>query len=77
MSLHIDRCVCTQRTFADLLQQADAQGLSPPQLAEATGASACCGMCGPYLRRACRTRQVVFDRLLSDDDEPAVEVGCR
>ena len=75
--MHIDRCVCTQMTFDRLLNQRRAQGLSLPQLVEATGASACCGMCGPYLRRACRTGQVVFDRLLSEDDEPAVEVGCR
>ncbi len=29
-------------------------------------------MCGPYLRRAYRTGQCVFDALLEQDDEPAV-----
>ena len=68
--MHIDRCICTQRTFADLIDQARADRLSLAQLPACTGASACCTMCGPYLRRAYRTGQTTFTTLLTDDDEP-------
>ncbi len=68
--MKIERCVCTQRPFAGLLEQARADGLSLRQLAETTGASACCTMCGPYLRRCYRTGQTVFTQLLDQDDEP-------
>ncbi len=70
MALCIDRCICTQRTFADLLALAQTENLTLPQLVRATGASACCTMCGPYLRRACRTGQTVFTQLLDEADEP-------
>ena len=68
--MHIDRCICTQRTFCDLIDEARAEGLSLTQLVETSGASACCTMCGPYLRRAFRTGQTTFAGLLTDDDEP-------
>ena len=68
--MRIDRCICTQRTFCDLIDTARAEGLSLPQLVESTGASACCTMCGPYLRRAFRTGQTTFTCLLAQDDEP-------
>lgn len=68
--MKIDRCICTQRTFADLIDTARIQTLSLPQLIEQSGASACCTMCGPYLRRAYRTGQTTFGQLLAQDDEP-------
>lgn len=68
--MKIDRCICTQRDFADLIDTARAGHLSLTQLVEHTGASACCTMCGPYLRRAYRTGQTTFGHLLSHDDEP-------
>jgi len=68
--MQIDRCICTQRTFCDLIDTARAEGLSLPQLVEQTSASACCTLCGPYLRRAFRTGQTTFGYLLTDGDEP-------
>ncbi|MEO1235479.1 MAG: hypothetical protein AAFX76_01685 [Planctomycetota bacterium] len=68
--MKIDRCICTRRRFADLTEQARDKGWSLPQLVEQTTASACCTMCGPYLRRAYRTGQTEFSALLSQDDEP-------
>jgi len=70
MTIRVDRCICTGLSFAELLELAETRKLSLDQLVEQTGASACCGMCGPYLRRAWRTRETVFFHLLSDDDEP-------
>jgi len=68
--VRIDRCICTGRTFDDLLAEARSRGWSLPQLAEHTGATRGCGLCGPYLRRACRTGELTFDRILTDADEP-------
>lgn len=68
--MKIDRCICTQRSFGDLIDTARSENLSLPQLVETTTASACCTMCGPYLRRAYRTGQTTFGVLLSQDDEP-------
>jgi len=70
-TIHINRCVCTGTTFAALLETAAGRKLSLDQLVEETGASACCGMCGPYLRRAWRTGETVFHEILTDADEPA------
>ena len=75
--MRIDRCICAERTFADLLDQARAGGLSLRQLVEETGASAGCSMCGPYLRRAYRTGQTAFGSLLDQDDEPFASHGDR
>ena len=69
--IQVNRCICTDTTFAELLEIAEEGKLSLDQLVEQTGASACCGMCRPYLRRAWRTGETVFHELLTDDDETA------
>ncbi|MEM6552646.1 MAG: (2Fe-2S)-binding protein [Planctomycetota bacterium] len=74
--MRIDRCVCADVTFAELLERAEGEGVSVEAVIEAAGVSACCGMCGPYVRRACRTGQTVFVELLRDADEPG-ELGRR
>jgi len=71
MSIRIDRCICTAMHFDELLELAEQRKLSLDQLVEETGASACCGMCRPYLRRAWRTGETVFYHLLDENDEPA------
>ncbi len=69
----INRCVCANRTFASLVDQARQDGLTLTQLTDQTCASRGCGMCAPYLRRALRTGQTEFDQLVYDADEPAEE----
>ena len=68
--MRIDRCICAERRFDGLIDEARQNGWSLPQLVEETGASAGCSMCGPYLRRAYRTGQTAFAALLDQDDEP-------
>jgi bacterioferritin-associated ferredoxin len=70
--MQIDRCICTQRTFEDLVDEARAEGWSLRVLVEQTGAGACCTMCGPYVRRAFRSGQTTFGCLLSDSDEQPI-----
>ena len=65
--VEINRCICTNRTFASLINEAEEKGLSIDELARCTGASACCGMCRPYLEHALKTGEVVIDRILLPD----------
>lgn len=67
--MRIDRCVCTDQTFAALLRQARAEGWDVDQLRRCTGAGEHCGMCRPYLRETVRTGQTVFLRLLPQEAE--------
>lgn len=70
--MRIDRCVCTQRTFEDLLNEARANAWPLQVLMDKTDAGHGCGMCRPYLSRCMRTGQTVFGELLSQADEPGV-----
>ena len=65
----VDRCLCTKRSFADLLVAARAEGWDLPALSAATGGGSGCGLCRPYLRRMLRTGETVFHELLRE--EPA------
>jgi len=64
--MRITHCVCTNRSFDSLVDEAKREGLTLGQLAERTGASDGCGMCKPYLREALRTGQTVFTQLIVD-----------
>jgi hypothetical protein len=68
--MRIDRCVCTQRTFEDLLTEARANHWPLQVLMDKTDAGHGCTMCRPYLSRCHRTGQTVFNQILSESDEP-------
>lgn len=53
--MRVDRCVCYNQSFTDLLAMHEDQGLSLDQLSEQTGCCTGCGMCEPYLRLALAT----------------------
>jgi len=75
--LPVDRCVCHNRTFAELQHIAKAENLDHAALSARTGCSAKCGTCGPYIRlmyKCGATRfpvlsQADFVRLLGDGGE--------
>ncbi len=67
MAMRIDRCICTDRTFAELIERTREEDWTFEQLALLSGASEGCGLCRPYLRRAYRTGQTVFHELLDDE----------
>ncbi len=69
--MQIDRCICTQQTFGELLVRAHVDGLSLDQLIDDTRAGTACTMCRPYVCRAYRTGATVFHEVLNYDDEPA------
>jgi len=60
----IDRCVCTDRTFSELVGIARRDGLDLRGLAERVGCGTRCGWCVAYLRRALRTGETRFSELL-------------
>jgi len=62
--MKIDRCVCANRTLADLVGEARREGLDFDQLCDRSGASQGCELCKPYLREAMKTGQTVFYQIL-------------
>jgi len=65
-SLTIDRCVCRNRRFAELLPLARAAGWGLETLSLETGCGAQCGLCRPYLRRMLATGETVFHEVLTE-----------
>lgn len=48
--MNVDRCVCRNVTFAELLRLAKARNADLPELSRLTGCGTSCGMCRPYIR---------------------------
>ncbi len=67
-AVHIDRCVCRQMTFAELLPLARSRGWDREALGAATGCGRQCGLCRPYLREMLATGRTVFTSLLEPED---------
>jgi bacterioferritin-associated ferredoxin len=74
MGFSIDRCICFQRTFAELQQVAETHGCRRlEELQQQVKFGQNCGLCHPYVRRMLRTGTVVFHELLRPEDEPSLE----
>lgn len=56
--MHVDRCVCHNRSFKDLLALARDKGLDAEALRKATGCGTSCGLCWPYVRLTIATGEV-------------------
>jgi bacterioferritin-associated ferredoxin len=63
----IDRCVCRNQLFGDLLREARARSWSLAELGRVTGCGQQCGLCRPYLRQVLATGVTRFDHLLPSD----------
>lgn len=64
--MRISRCVCINRPFCDLKDEAKAKGLSFEELRVETGAAIQCGLCRPYLAKSLETGQTVFTERIVD-----------
>ena len=64
----VNRCICRNTAFAELLSRARANDWDLLALMQATGAGAQCGLCRPYLRRMLRTGETDFHQLLTEDE---------
>ena len=70
--MQIDRCLCYDRTFAELKATAareDVRSVAALQQHVIFGQN--CKLCHPYVRRMMRTGQVVFHDVVREEDEPA------
>ena len=54
----VDRCVCHNVTFAELVRIHRETGADLAQLQRLTGCGTGCGMCVPYIRVALKTGRV-------------------
>lgn len=64
----IDRCICFDRSFAELLEVADRTGITTLEaLQEETAFGLACRICNPYVRRMLETRETTFTELLQED----------
>lgn len=59
--VRIDRCVCKDLSFAELLEMAQVLGPDIDLIALSTGASIECGTCRPWLERALAEGRDHFD----------------
>ena len=66
MTLTIDRCVCRDTRFSELLPRARTGGWTLEDIARNTSCGAGCGLCRPYLKRMLETGEVVFHQILTD-----------
>ncbi len=56
----VDRCVCTNQTFAALKRVRDRHGLDFDALCQKTECCRGCTMCAPYIREMIRTGRTTF-----------------
>ena len=63
-AVEVDRCICRNRSFAELGAAARAAEWDLAALMAETGCGAQCGLCRPYLRRMLATGETVFHQLL-------------
>lgn len=67
--IRIDRCICRDVAFAELLPLARAHGWTVAAIGRETGCGAQCGLCRPYLRQMLIDGTTVFHELLEPSEE--------
>ncbi len=71
----VDRCVCAEVRFSELLALRAAEGLSLEQLRARTGCCSGCGTCEPYVRLALVTGRAVFPVLSRREADEAMAMN--
>jgi hypothetical protein len=65
MSFCIDRCLCFNKTFSELLVLAESTGIKDlEKLQEIVTFGKKCQLCHPYIREALKTGETSFDRII-------------
>jgi bacterioferritin-associated ferredoxin len=67
--LCIDRCICYDRTFAEVRVAAVAENLNMDEITKRFGCGSCCGVCRPYLERMLETGETVFHQIIVAREE--------
>lgn len=63
----VDRCICHNVTFAELLRMHRETGAAFEALRERTGCGSGCGLCEPYVRLAIKTGRTALPVMSLDD----------
>jgi hypothetical protein len=70
MTLRIDRCTCSDRTFAEIAAVAREAGLVAfDQLVDLADFGKRCRLCHPYVRRMLVTGETEFSEILVDSSD--------
>jgi NAD(P)H-nitrite reductase large subunit len=65
MTVRIDRCTCSDRTFADIAAVAKESGVVTfEELRDAADFGKRCRLCHPYVKRMLETGETVFTELI-------------
>lgn len=64
----INRCVCCNRPFSSLLEEARERKWDFAQLVQHSGCGRQCGGCAPYLKRMLETGETSFEEILPFDE---------
>lgn len=64
MDVKIDRCICEDKSFSELVARAVRDDLDVRALAGVEGCGTHCGWCVAYLRRAIASGETAFSELL-------------
>lgn len=73
----VDRCVCREKSFAELKSLAEREGLDFESLRDRTGCGASCGLCEPYVRLMLRSGRTSFPLLSEGEARRVCEEGRR
>ena len=65
----IDRCICYDRTFAEVRVAAVTDDLTMDEITKRFGCGSCCGVCRPYLERMLETGETVFHQIIVAREE--------
>jgi len=83
--MSVNRCVCMDLAFEELLSIARDNGLTYEELSARTGCGRGCGLCGPYVKLMLRTGRTSFEpmalpvlmRRLEEAERSAAEEASR
>lgn len=67
--VRIDRCICYDRTFAEVRVAAVAEDLNMDEITKRFGCGSCCGVCRPYLERMLETGETVFHQIIVSSEQ--------
>lgn len=67
--MHVDRCICHNRTLAELKQLAADESLDADTLGWRTGCGTSCALCLPYIRLMLVTGESVIPLMTPDEIE--------
>lgn len=66
--MRIDRCVCFDKTFAELKSVSEATGAGTIEdLQRQVKFGSNCRLCNPYVRRMLRTGETVFSEVIEEE----------